>query len=71
MSGEFKLGDRVRHKTGGPHMIITDLESDHVWCRWMDKSGHAQTNSFIPEELEHVEKPKPGLGAVAVGGVIR
>lgn len=40
---EFKVGDTVRMKSGGPLMTITGVENKEgrqmVWCSWFDNTG--------------------------------
>ena len=39
---EFKAGMKVRHKSGGPIMIVEKIGNDtwtnqpRVWCEWFD-----------------------------------
>lgn len=45
---EFKPGDLVRVKSGGPIMTVEQvgktamLEEDAVWCVWFEKVGNKQ-----------------------------
>jgi len=64
---EFKPGDLVRVKSGGPIMTVEQigktamLEEDAVWCVWFEKVGNkqvAQKDTFAPVVLEKAEKPR-------------
>lgn len=44
---EFKEGDVVYLKSGGPAMTITELSDDRSsYCEWFDKNQEQQSNSF-------------------------
>ena len=67
----FKLGDRVRLKSGGPVMTVSKpgrramargvnvegRESVWVFCMWFEEGDESKprTASFNPEELEFYE----------------
>ena len=65
---QFKVGDVVRLKSGGPPMTVT-LEHksvpthngdilDAVWCIWFDKNDRSRSRIFNPDTLilnSHVE----------------
>jgi uncharacterized protein YodC (DUF2158 family) len=56
---EFKQGDRVRLKTGGPIMIVKDWTQgpegqELVACVWQAGGGE-QADTFTDEELESAE----------------
>ena len=44
---EFKEGDVVFLKSGGPAMTITDLNNDTSFCEWFDKHHAFHSKSFI------------------------
>lgn len=55
---KFEKGNVVRHKAGGPTMVISSIEDNGLCiCSW-----HSRTNDefkqkdFYPEELELIEK---------------
>jgi len=73
---EFKPGDLVRVKSGGPIMTVEQvgktamLEEDAVWCVWFEKVGNkqvAQKDTFAPVVLEKAEKPRAAFSV----GVVR
>lgn len=73
---EFKPGDLVRVKSGGPAMTVEKLgktamlQEDAVWCVWFEKVGNkqvAQRETFSPVVLEKAGHPR----AVFSGRVIR
>ena len=37
MADDFKPGDTVMLKSGGPHMTVTKVDGDRVWCEWFDE----------------------------------
>jgi uncharacterized protein YodC (DUF2158 family) len=71
---DFKPGDLVRLKSGGPLMTVEQLgkkaytEEDAVWCVWSEKVGNKQVvqrETFPPVVLEKAEKPSP-VGSLRV-----
>ena len=53
---EFKIGDTVTLKSGGPRMTVKDPSRDingkpHVECRWFDKNDVWCMTHFLPDEL--------------------
>jgi uncharacterized protein YodC (DUF2158 family) len=66
MAEEFKPGAMVRHKTGGPTMVVTGYTYGMVKCWWPGKTHHGQ--DFTEETLEpakHEPKTAPALEHVA------
>lgn len=60
MAGEFKAGDVVQLKSGGPKMTVSQTGKAAmtgkamVWCDWFD--GPKRTNeAFSPESLKLIE----------------
>ena len=50
---DLAAGKRVRHKSGGPLMVIAYLEEDGAaWCEWFDKNNNPQGKSFLLTSLE-------------------
>jgi uncharacterized protein YodC (DUF2158 family) len=55
---ELKAGMKVRHKSGGPLMIVERIGTDSwtgqpkVWCEWFDSAGYRHHETFVPEVLE-------------------
>jgi uncharacterized protein YodC (DUF2158 family) len=44
---QFKPGDTVRLKSGGPLMTIHTVRTDGTaWCEWFDKNGKAESREF-------------------------
>ncbi len=58
MNGEFKAGDTVALKSGGPTMTIQKLEPHSgemtAWCQWFDGTK-PMSNRFSLTSLKHVE----------------
>jgi uncharacterized protein YodC (DUF2158 family) len=60
---EFKKGDVVRLKSGGPDMTVENvgeramIGGEAVFCAWFENTGRKQTltrDAFEPESLEKV-----------------
>jgi uncharacterized protein YodC (DUF2158 family) len=73
---EFKPGDLVRVKSGGPVMTVEQvgktamLEEDAVWCVWFEKVGSKQVarkDTFAPVVLDKAEKAQAAFSV----GVVR
>jgi uncharacterized protein YodC (DUF2158 family) len=57
----FKRGDTVQLKSGGPVMTIsTKLNDGSFQCDWFDDSGVLKHGSFHPEQLNQAEPPEGG-----------
>ena len=62
MPSDFKLGDLVKHKTGGPVWVVEQLngaailgEGSYLGCRFVSADGKWHRKFFKPEELEHAK----------------
>lgn len=55
---EFKIGDVVRLKSGGPDMTIQDVTEYEIKCRWFDAKKKFFDSSFQPEELVDASAPQ-------------
>jgi uncharacterized protein YodC (DUF2158 family) len=58
MPDQFKTGDVVVLKSGGPKMTVTDVGvnfagNPKVWCYWLEESKKL-TGSFDPTSVKHV-----------------
>ena len=50
---EFKIGDAVELKTGGPKMTVERLDSNNsVYCQWFDGEHKLRNGSFQAETLK-------------------
>jgi uncharacterized protein YodC (DUF2158 family) len=50
---QFKSGDTVRLKSGGPLMTVQLIASDgDVWCEWFDAKQEHQSRGFKPSSLD-------------------
>ena len=50
---EFKVGDTVRLKSGGPLMTIDQIDPQSgIWCTWFDDKNKRQTDSFKAAVLD-------------------
>ncbi|KPF82724.1 hypothetical protein IP70_19890 [alpha proteobacterium AAP38] len=70
---DFKAGDLVRVKSGGPLMTVDKVsvlamtQEPAVWCVWFEKDGSrqvAKNDTFPPTVLEISSKPT--VGAIAL-----
>jgi uncharacterized protein YodC (DUF2158 family) len=54
----FKIGDVVKLKSGGPSMTVSSLESNgELWCVWF-ANNESKGTGFKPDMLEPVKKPE-------------
>ena len=53
MAEQFKAGDTMRLKSGGPLMTIHSINQSEgtAWCEWFDKNGADQSKSFLITSL--------------------
>jgi uncharacterized protein YodC (DUF2158 family) len=66
----FKIGTKVKHKSGGPVMVVKyadegDGDDVEVTCEWVAGDGPIK-HVFLAGTLELVEDGKP-LGVSALG----
>ncbi|MDF4005307.1 DUF2158 domain-containing protein [Luteibacter sp. PPL552] len=53
MAEQFKPGDRVQLKSGGPIMTVNEIyDNGRVGCEWFDSKEQHQERTFTPETLE-------------------
>jgi uncharacterized protein YodC (DUF2158 family) len=66
MSEQFKPGDVVELKSGGPKMTVeeVDEEAGGVFCTWFDEGNQPQQRNFIAATLKKAEKPKASMKAL-------
>ena len=66
MSDEFKIGDVVKLKSGGPKMTVEDISDVRsvkvILCSWFDKSNRFN-DEFDQRLLEHF---KHAVGSIGV-----
>lgn len=69
MSSNFKPGDEVELRSGGPPMTVSKLIGpDKVDCVWWDQPKQAYANrEFEVVALKLIEKLGPSVGGFAVG----
>jgi len=53
MQTPLELGDKVRHKSGGPVMTVELCRRDAVHCVWYE-GREAHSASFAPDDLDLV-----------------
>lgn len=49
---QFKAGDTVRLKSGGPDMTVETVEGAYVFCAWFDKAHKPHARKFPMSALE-------------------
>ena len=54
---QFKAGELVRLKSGGPNMSVEQVGEQAVRCAWF-VDDKLQRETFAPEALEHAPKPE-------------
>ena len=56
---EFKVGDVVRLRSGGPLMTVVNPQTSQgkeVWCEWWNEgTSKFENRGFLPEVLEKDE----------------
>jgi uncharacterized protein YodC (DUF2158 family) len=50
---QFKAGEKVRLKSGGPDMAVESVGTKEVMCVWFEGTK-LQRDTFVPETLELV-----------------
>jgi uncharacterized protein YodC (DUF2158 family) len=58
---EFKAGDLVKLKSGGPVMTVVEVDEDEVLCVWFPSDDHRKLREadFDIVTIEKVEGPAP------------
>ncbi len=57
---EFKEGDTVKLKSGGPDMCIEEINREGIYCRWwLDAEKKFDHGNFEPVTLEKVKPKEP------------
>ncbi|HEY6350346.1 MAG TPA: DUF2158 domain-containing protein [Candidatus Angelobacter sp.] len=52
---QWKVGDIVKLKSGGPAMTVSELADSQVWCMWFE--GTEQKQAIFPvDALESVRR---------------
>jgi uncharacterized protein YodC (DUF2158 family) len=49
----FKKGDTVRLKSGGPLMTVVETKGNQLLCQWFDKNEALQSRLFDVESLDN------------------
>jgi uncharacterized protein YodC (DUF2158 family) len=61
---EFKVGDIVMLKSGGPRMTISQVAQDtneeqRAWCDWFE-GNKPHKGDFLVAQLKHIEEGSGG-----------
>ena len=65
MSEEIKVGDKVRLKSGGPEMMVDQIDTGfgggalRAYCEWFNEKHEPQYKDFALTSLEKVPPPPP------------
>ncbi len=54
---EFKEGDVVKLKSGGPEMTVSEVKGDKLYCKWFDEKGELKAKYFKTTELTKYQGP--------------
>jgi uncharacterized protein YodC (DUF2158 family) len=49
---DWKIGDIVQCRTGGPNMVVKDTGKDGILCEWIDDRKRYQSGTFAATSLE-------------------
>jgi uncharacterized protein YodC (DUF2158 family) len=54
---EFKVGDVVKLKSGGPEMTVSEVDDDEIECVWFPQGDFTELRKaeFIDATLEKVK----------------
>ena len=61
MTEQFKPGETVQLKSGGPLMTIQTITDDIADCDWFDNKNEPHTKAFPLHSLCHSDVPPVGL----------
>ncbi len=50
---QFKPGDVVSLRSGGPRMTVASVDGQSAVCEWFSDDQHPQTRSFALTSLKH------------------
>jgi uncharacterized protein YodC (DUF2158 family) len=67
MADEFKPGDVVQLKSGGPFMTIIKLAAGTADCEWFDDKKNPQERRFAVTSLKLRETPQRAQAGGASG----
>jgi uncharacterized protein YodC (DUF2158 family) len=56
---DFKIGDVVKLKSGGPKMTVSTIKDGEVWCTWFEDDKLARPYWFAPDMLERYTPNTP------------
>lgn len=61
MEQKFNIGEEVKHKSGGPKMIVQcydPADGEQVTCEWFDNNQNLKEKSFHQDMLKKFEPPR-------------
>lgn len=59
---QFKAGDVVQLKSGGPHMTVSSiLPGGSADCTWFDEKNEPRHETFLCETLKMYERPSRSM----------
>jgi uncharacterized protein YodC (DUF2158 family) len=70
MTEQFKLGNIVQLKSGGPPMTVKSVEAvnGECLCEWFGGGNTLKSHTFFPETLKETKvSEKPSLEDLVVG----
>jgi len=53
---QFKPGDVVSLRSGGPRMTVASVDGPSALCEWFSDDQHPQSRSFSLTSLKHDER---------------
>jgi uncharacterized protein YodC (DUF2158 family) len=59
---EWRMGDIVRHRSGGPKMAVVSRAENGFYCQYFDYLGREHTTYFLNENLVEQLDSKNNLG---------
>jgi uncharacterized protein YodC (DUF2158 family) len=62
---DFRTGDVVQLKSGGPSLVVLEVKGEAVTCIWFDADHHVQQATFGGELLTEPARKPTGTPARA------
>ncbi len=61
---EFKEGDEVQLKSGGPKMTVQEADFEEIYCQWFDNKQNVKEGRFLSKTLKPVITVKASIESV-------